>query len=364
MKILRNALGLVTTTIGFLLAFFLVHLPHGPEHWSADLRTAYLADRLESQHPHIAIVEINEQTLARSDYLEPVDRGTLAAIVRALDDAEVKIIGLDFIFDRHTEVAKDKDLLQAIKGSRAQIVLGAIDDRVDLNQERRAFQAWFLKEASRPVGHLYFGEHKNPFIISDQVVREMADPTEVSGHKSFAEVIARIDGSYREPGSHYISWLRAPKDGRERFLTLSGEDILGHSLPSRLPLKDLLRGKIVLIGGNFYPGTFVHAQVLAQLSDPLRRPIYTPSWPLWLIVVAAAAGVGFRVGRSNRLRKLSPWVEIASVITFIIVGVLAFLFGRFVFPFVSVVLAWGWGETLAHFFHSEKNIGTKVRNSA
>src|ERR1043166_8010748 len=88
----RLGFRILVGTLGFLLAFFLVHLPHGPEHWSADLRTALLADRLQSQHPRIAIVEVTEQTLKQSDYLAPVDRGVLAAIVRALDDAEVKVV--------------------------------------------------------------------------------------------------------------------------------------------------------------------------------------------------------------------------------------------------------------------------------
>src|ERR1043166_1047945 len=239
----RLGFRILVGTLGFLLAFFLVHLPHGPEHWSADLRTALLADRLQSQHPRIAIVEVTEQTLKQSDYLAPVDRGVLAAIVRALDDAEVKVVGLDFIFDRHTEDAKDRDLLAAIKSARAQVILGALDERSALSGERRDFQSWLLAEAGRPFGHLYYGEHRSPIVISDHVVREMADPSEYPKLQSFAEVIARATGSFRQPASLYISWLRAPKDGRETFLRLSGDDILRRGLDSPLPIKEMLRDK-------------------------------------------------------------------------------------------------------------------------
>ncbi|HEY4919057.1 MAG TPA: CHASE2 domain-containing protein [Xanthobacteraceae bacterium] len=346
-----------------MLAFFLVHLPHGPEHWSADLRTAWLSDRLPSQHPRIAIVEVTEATLRNSDYLSPVDRSVLARIVRKLGDAGVKVIGLDFELDRET--AKDTDLLQAIQGSRAQIILGALDERSALSAERQKFQSRFLADADRPIGHLYYGEHYNPAVIGDQVIREMADPAEHPDLKSFAELVARAGGSYRAPASLQISWLRPPKDGRETFLTLSGEDILGRDLASPLPLRDMLRGKIVLVGGNFpdrdqhltpfsvlhgerYPGVFVHSQIVAQLSDSERRPIYALGWPGWLIIVLIAAGGGFVAGTTSWASEKHPWVEIAAVLCFIALSIFTFKFGRFSFPFVAAVLGWGWGEMVGH----------------
>jgi CHASE2 domain-containing sensor protein len=361
-----HASGIVIGTVGFLLAFFLVHLPHGPEHWTADLRTAWLADQLESQHPRIAIVEVTEATLDQSDYLEPVDRSVLAAIVRVLNEAEVKVIGLDFVFDRMTEAAKDTDLLNTIKASRAKVILGTLDERSGLSSKQENFQSVFLATANQPVGHLYYGEHHSRAVISDHVVREMADPAEYPRRKSFAELVAQADGTYSAPGSLYISWLRGPRDGRETFLTLSGDDILGRGLASPLPLKGMLRDKIVLVGGNFpdrdqhltpfsvlrgerYPGVFVHAQIVAQLSDPRRRPIYVLHWPLWVILILAAVGGGFLAGRSPRLAASYPWTEVGVVIAFIIIGALAFLFGRFVFPFVAVLLGWGWGEMIAHW---------------
>ena len=275
-------------TVGFLLAFFLVHLPHGPEHWSADLCTALLSDQLKGQHPRIAIVEVDEQTLRESNYLSPVDRSTLAAIVRGLIEADVKVIGLDFVFDRHTEDAKDKELLNVIKGSSVPIVLGALDEP---SAENQAFESAFLAVASRPIGHLYYGEHHNPAVITDQVIREMADPREYPGRQSFAELVARAAGTYRPPASLVISWLRPPKDGRETFLTLSGQDVLGGGLKesvaaegdarwqdrsgrrqfyrSRPTSHAVLRAAQRLVSRNLS----VHAQIVAQLSDANRRPI-------------------------------------------------------------------------------------------
>ena len=47
----KSALYVLGGAAGFLLVFFLIHIPDGPEHWSADLRTAYLSQRLDKQHP-------------------------------------------------------------------------------------------------------------------------------------------------------------------------------------------------------------------------------------------------------------------------------------------------------------------------
>ena len=215
-------------TVGFLLAFFLVHLPHGPEHWSADLCTALLSDQLKGQHPRIAIVEVDEQTLRESNYLSPVDRSTLAAIVRGLHRGRrQRRLGLTSCSTDTPKMPEAKELLDVIKGSSVPIVLGALDEP---SAENQAFESAFLAVASRPIGHLYYGEHHNPAVITDQVIREMADPREYPGRQSFAELVARAAGTYRPPASLVISWLRPPKDGRETFLTLSGQDVRGRGL--------------------------------------------------------------------------------------------------------------------------------------
>ena len=68
------------------------------EHYMGDVRTAFLSDQLPSQHPHVAIVAITDDTLAGYKTLLPVDRHLLARLVDALDAAGAKVIGLDFLF--------------------------------------------------------------------------------------------------------------------------------------------------------------------------------------------------------------------------------------------------------------------------
>jgi CHASE2 domain-containing sensor protein len=53
----------------------------------------------------------------------PLDHGLLAQVVRTLDNTGAKTIGLDVIFNRSTD--KDELLINAIRGSKAPVVLGA-----------------------------------------------------------------------------------------------------------------------------------------------------------------------------------------------------------------------------------------------
>jgi adenylate cyclase len=363
---LRSVIYAFTGTIGFLLVFFLIHLPHGPEHWSGDLRTAYLSKRLDSQHPRVVLVEVTDKTLERNPYVTPIDRRLLADLVRVIDAAAPKAIGLDFVFERPTELLKDEDLLQSIRDARAPVILGALDEGTLRSDGQRAFQAEFLTRANRAAGHLYFDEHHNPLVISDHVVRFIATlNSEQSSRQSFAELLARTNGSYTLPKSNYISWLLPPKDQTETFLTLSAEHVLGEGgLPAPLPLNSLFRDKVVLIGGNVsdrdrhltplsvindtrYSGLFIHAQILAQFLD--HRSIYVLGLPAELVIASIAIALGFWIGRKGRFEHYHLLIELGGVVGLVVVSVVVFVYGSLVFPFIGVLLAWLAGMTAGQY---------------
>jgi adenylate cyclase len=343
---------------GFLLLTLLLELPHGPEHWSADLRTAYLSPRPQKQDARIALIYITDRTLERFHYVSPVDRQFLTDLVKAVDAAGPRAIGLDFIFSRPTEAAKDQAILDAILGTRAAVVLGAIQE--PLTPKDRAYQADFLAKAKRVVGHLYVDAHHDSLVLSDHVVRFMADRANSAYPKSFAEALADAVGVHTAHRTHYISWLLPPKDGTETFLSLSAEHVLGLEGPP-LPLKALLADKIVLIGTDFfdrdqhliplsvikqtrYPGLFIHAQILAQFLD--NRSLNTFGWRQQLLLLVVAAGLGFWVGR--RPRQIHLITEFISVAALVVVGILAFVFCSLIFPYTGVLLAWLAGFTAGH----------------
>lgn len=348
---------------GFLLLTTLLHLPHGPEHWSADLRTAFLSPRPDTQHKRIALVYVTEKTLAPYPYLSPTERQLLADLINAIDATKPAAIGVDFVIDRPTETAKDAAFLAAVRDAKAPVVLGAVDEPAPREGEGKSFQSDYLAKANRSAGHLYFDKPHKSLVIGDHVVRLMAKPSLSRTHKDlFADQLAQKAGSYPKPKSEYISWLLQPKDRTETFLTLSAEQVLGRSGGPALPIADMLRDRIVLIGGNFsdrdqhliplsvtdgrrYPGLFVHAQILAQIMD--ERSLSTLSKPLQFAVFALAAAIGFWIGRRQAMIYLVT--ELVSVVALIGIGILAFTHASLIFPYTGVLLTWLAGVSAGYY---------------
>ena len=217
---------------------------------------------------------------------------------------------------------------------------------------------------NRSIGHLHFeGVHRSKVIIVDNVIRLMAKPnTSRSYPAAFAEQLAQKAGSYPKPKSEYISWLLAPVDKSETFLTLSAEQVLGRSTGPALPLKDMLNDRIVLIGGNFsdrdqhliplsvsdgrrYPGLFIHGQILAQIIDD--RSLSTLSIWVQAIIYLLATAIGFWVGR--RQTKIHLLTELVSVMVLVGVGILAFIYAHLIFPYTGVLLTWLAGVSAGYY---------------
>jgi CHASE2 domain-containing sensor protein len=335
----------------YLLVTTLLHAPSSPEHWSADLRTKYLSTRPPTQHERITLVYVTEKTLASYPYLSPTDRQLLADLVRAIDAAGPAVIGFDFIIDRATEPAKDDALIAALREAKAKVVVGAIDEPRAKGRVK-SFQATYLERIRRPVGHIYFYAHHNPLVISDQVVRQMADPLDKHDHQaSFAKQVLDAVGAYPEFKSTYISWLLEPRDGSETFQSLPAEQVLGRD-GAQLPVKDMLKGKIVLIGGNFtdrdqhllplsvvgdarHPGLFIHAQIVAQALDGRSLAVLGFRWELALLAIAAA--LGYAMGR--RMKQILLVLELGAALVLVLVAVTAFWVANLILPYTAILLA-------------------------
>jgi adenylate cyclase len=362
-KTLATGLGIA---MGFLALTTFMQIPRGPEHWSSDLRTRYLSKRPATQHGRITFVYVTDKTLEPHAYVSPTDRQLLADLVRAIDAAEPSVIGFDFIIDRPTEPAKDEALMAALRDAKAKVVVGAIDEPL-VKAKRRSFQASYLKKVNRPAGHVYFDARYDLLIVSDQVIRHMAGPQQKHDHpRSFARQIVDAVGSYPEPRSTYISWLLEPEDGSETFQSLPAEQVLGRS-GTPLPLKDMLKGRIVLIGGNFldrdqhlvplsvvsnarYPGLFIHGQIVAQLLD--GRSLTTLSLPLQLAVIALSGLLGLWLGYRQRWILLGP--DLPSLVGLVLAGMAAFVYADLILPYTGMLLAWFSGLAVGRYARPAK----------
>ena len=317
------------------------------------------------------MIVVNERTLQDHAYTSPIDRRLLADVVDRLDASGATVIGLDIVLDRRTEPDKDARLLASIRKAKAKIVLASLDTRTDLPEINRAFQSDFLSQAGRPIGHSYFDENHNPLELSDRTVRFIASSSpDTPPRRSFAEVVAAAAGYDIKLRTTYISWLLPPRNGTETFLTLSAEHVLGHSeAATALPLNELFRDRIVLVGGDFpdrdqhltpltvvsserYNGLVIHAQILAQLLD--HRTIHPLTWPLQLLILTVVACGGIWFGRRDRFGHYQFWIRSVGVVVLIAVSALAFALFGILFPITLTLLFLLAGTTFG--YHSRRYI--------
>lgn len=340
-------------------------LPEAPDRFTYDWRTTLLAERAPEQRDDIAIVLIDEESMTGYPYLSPIDRGLTAELVRAIDAAGPKAIGLDLIIDRPTEPAKDAALLEAVRTAKTPIILGAVDERGAPRPSEVAYQANFLTKSGATGGHVYFATERNRLTLGDQAVRFIVPPSPLPPSRpSFTRLLAEVDGPKPEPASELINWRLPPsRGGVDLFLTFSVPahyDAAGKRTGPILPESwaRALAGKIVLVGGAFtdrdrhltpltvasgerVSGVKIHAQILAQIRD--GRSLYTLPWPVEFAFVALIAGFGFYAARRWTLQG-DGWRASSIAFVFLVtVGMFAFWAFGVILPSSTLFLAWPLG---------------------
>lgn len=303
-----------------------------PDAWLYDWRTAHFASRPETARQDILVVTIDETSLERYPWNSPVNRRLTAELVRGLEAAGAKAIGLDFLYDKQTEPADDKELIRTLELAKIPVVIAALDERSTLRdrdpKKALEFQEKFIEKTGQPAGHAYFfsSEREGRFEIGDNVIRRYTGPSPQPPYrKSFAQLLAEkaADISSRQviTETQLIDWQRAPRHGLYRYPVpelrvrahVPGANIDGLF---RQGWRDLVSGRIVFIGGSFgdrdrhltpfsainrqtMPGVFIHAQILAQLIDGRKVRII----PLWLegILLVLSALFGWWLARRSTI---------------------------------------------------------------
>ena len=251
------------------------------EHMLGDVRTAYLSDRLPSQHPHVAIVSITDETLKDNKVRQPIDRALLARLVDAIDAAGAKVIGIDILFARTPPPDNEDMLIDAIRRAKAKVVLAAADERIDLPKAHFDQQAKFIAD-SRASGRLHQLWPRSGTGSSGS--RRSRSPDRAYS-KSFATLLPRASASRPDKSYRRIAWLLEPRDHSDTFLTIPAEILLqGRRQPSAQNARAGLKNKIVIIGGVFpdidrhltpltgranelQPGAVIHAHIVAEMVD-------------------------------------------------------------------------------------------------
>lgn len=331
------------------------------EYSSADVRTALFSHQITGEHPRVAVVTITDASLPTS----PIDRGFLADLVRAVDEAGAAAIGLDVFFRRPTDPTKDRQLQDVLRTARAKVVLGAWDEGLE-DKAQRAYQRDFLGETGRPVGFI------NIRIEPDGIVRYAAEPFSKEYPDSFALQIARTANPAIEASYGRIAWLRRVDtqiplaslvnfNSTSPFVERTAVDLLQGDKQANAKA---LAGKVVLIGINLAindqwrtpltsrderettAGVLIHAQYVAQLLDGRTvKELGSRDGRLLLLGLAFAGGfAGWRF-RYRRFDFLS-W----GVATVLLMGIDAMVFKALhvILPYMPSLLAWFCGVTAGH----------------
>jgi len=335
------------------------------DHSSVDMRTALLSHRTFTPHDKIALVTITDDTMRPFAVQSPIDRGLVADIVRAVDAAGAKAIGIDVYFIRATDPGKDQQLKDAIKGAKAAVVLGALDERSQALPEQRQFQRAFIAEVGRKAGYLNLREDR------DGVVRYTASAAnQPEFASSFVQLLAETVDPKLIQGGRRIAWLQKIEPGPlSKVLIIDGKSpfpsIPAHELlkPGNAAGAEMLKGKVVLIGadrpytdrhrtpltawrGQEMAGVQIHAQMLAEVTDNRRITEMTPAQAQLLLLLLGLVGIfaGWRF-RTRRFDFLG-W-GIASV-SLIVIDALVFSLMHVSLPFLLTVGAWFAGVTTGH----------------
>lgn len=332
------------------------------EHWTADWRTAYLSPRASALHPRIVIAAITDETL-KDLASSPIDRGLMSQLITAIDAAQPKAIGVDVFFLKRTDDAKDDALIAALASATAPLVLGAIDERGELEPTRWAFQSAYLGRTGHTAGYLNL-RHE-----ADGVVRYAARPHSGSVYpKSFARLLAEASGASAADTGAPVSWSLPSKAASVVFETIPAHDLIsanGAAAASRL------KDRIVLIGGDFSlpprdrhriplsvrdgadsSGVAIHGHILAGMLDPASA--VTELSPVAMRALLAGLGAtGFLLGWSLWRSSLVGFLR-WTFATGLLLAIDAACFTQFhlLLPFTLAFAAWVLGVTAGSALHA------------
>ena len=264
----------------------------------ADIRVATLSPA-EPQHPAIVVVAVTEDTLAALPYRSPLDRRFLADLLRTLEAAGVRAIGLDILLDQPTEEAKDAELGAVLKALGVPVVVAWADSDDKLTERQAAFLEDYLEGLEKGLPNLETD-------ASDGTVRWIF-PGRRRGDgmvRGLAGALAAVLGAPVPETRIALAYRKGPDARTPAFRVFPA-----HTL--RFLPKAWLAGKIVVIGSDLphsdrhrtpfaaaygedrgaMAGAMIHAHALAQLLDGRRAPGMGLAGEGALVAVLAVLGL-------------------------------------------------------------------------
>ncbi len=284
-----------------------------------DVALAYFSDDAAQPHSRVAVIEIDDETIARHPPRSPINRTFLADLLELVDGGGTTAIGVDVLLLEAGNETSDRELAATLKAMRSPVVLTTVmrDGRV------RSLAPIFAETGARvALANLPADRADGTLRRYRTAFRDAAGEL----HPILAAALARIAGARVPTGTRDqpIDWYGRP--GWQDRLDADRGEPAGPPPIARFSalmllekpfLAGLLEGKVVLIGATFegsgdlhrtpfarlrsrdgaLPGVAAHAQIVAQLIDGRRRVLPGPELELLAVVLAVAAGALLALAR-------------------------------------------------------------------
>ncbi|XWN31378.1 MAG: adenylate/guanylate cyclase domain-containing protein [Devosia sp.] len=274
-----TAIVLVAAVVGGLLG----------QRFEAPLADRVLGLAAPPPHPDVVVVAIDEETVADLPSRSPIDRAFLAELIATIDAKDPAALGVDLLFTRPTEAAKDEGLRNAIAAVNAPVVIASARQDEGLTAAQAAFaEGWPgtrgraalpRDEADGIVRHLPLGNGTPPFSLALTTAAGQADAMP-RGRILYAE------GAFPTYSAKLVQQL--PEAWFKDKVVLIGNtlpQVDRHQTP-RIAIEGADKGEI--------PGVMLHAHIVSQILSGLSRQL-PPAWLIALsALLAAIAGAALR----------------------------------------------------------------------
>lgn len=337
------------------------------EHWTADWRTALLADSVPGLYDKLAVVTFNPGTFG-GNTVSPIPRDLHAGVIRILDEMHPRVIGVALYFAHQQDEQKDQAFISAVTGAKTPIVLGAVDAHTrEFNEAQRDYQARFLAQTGKPAGFLSFlaTKYEGANVVRVTAPALPGSPFQDSFDGLVAKTaLAQTNGGSDIPQSTRVAWLSGGESNLEPFTIIPAQDLLSPSSREALEaLKSKIAGRVVLTGidmpnsdkhntaltvyaGTAMRGLLIHAHIIAQYLDG-RYYSELRGWQRGLFI-AAVGVLGFGLSWlfwQRRMNFLSLGAATAALVVF---DAAAYSVLRIVLPFTLALYVWFIAVTLGH----------------
>ena len=309
-KLRPLAIALFSAALGSAAVHFVAPLTH-LETQLQDIRVAAMQAPTPPSKD-LAIIALDEATLAQYPYRSPVDRGLLADVINTLAAKGARAIAVDVIIDQPTEPAKDALLKAAIANAKVPVRISFSSSSRIVTPEQLAFESNFVPPANRVEAGLL----TDPFdgmvrrVNPGGKIRNGARSFDALAPEGFVPAMVALSGGKAPRDATEIAWRPRPDAENLPFPTYSAT-YLAYLPDAMIKDRTVLVGAVLSMTDRHLtplaiiddgelanmPGVLIHAHGISQFLEGRAAPVVPIAWQIGAAAIFAALGVGISLLR-------------------------------------------------------------------